>query len=242
MRGGEYRGETNISPGEGFSMQPDCAHCRISRGQMACRVPDGVGPASCPTTNQGAVGELARQRYQVPEIQEFARQASIQEAAGYANKTPGVPSSPKPRKTRIEEVCDFAARMGHRRLGLAFCAGLRAEAEVLSDIISSRGFEVLSIICKAGCVPKEHIGINDEHKIGAGGFEVMCNPILQAEALNDAGTEFNLMLGLCVGHDSLFFSHSRAPVTVVAVKDRVLGHNPLAALYTSGSYYSTLKK
>ena len=44
-------------------------------------------------------------------------------------------------------------------------------------------------------------------------------------------------MGLCVGHDSLFFRHSEAPVTVLAVKDRVLGHNPLAAVYLADGYY-----
>jgi uncharacterized metal-binding protein len=29
-------------------------------------------------------------------------------------------------------------------------------------------------------------------------------------------------------------------VTVLVAKDRVLGHNPVAALYTSHSYYSKL--
>ena len=46
-------------------------------------------------------------------------------------------------------------------------------------------------------------------------------------------------MGLCVGHDSLFFRHSEAPVTVLAVKDRVLGHNPLAAVYLADGYYHT---
>jgi uncharacterized metal-binding protein len=49
--------------------------------------------------------------------------------------------------------------------------------------------------------------------------------------------DFNLLLGLCVGHDSLFFRHASAPTTVLAVKDRVTGHNPLAAVYTCGTYY-----
>jgi uncharacterized metal-binding protein len=49
------------------------------------------------------------------------------------------------------------------------------------------------------------------------------------------------LIGLCVGHDSLFFKHSDAPVTVLVAKDRVLGHNPVAALYTSHSYYRRLK-
>jgi uncharacterized metal-binding protein len=51
------------------------------------------------------------------------------------------------------------------------------------------------------------------------------------------GTDLNVLMGLCVGHDSLFFRHSAAPVTVLAVKDRVLGHNPLAAVYQADGYY-----
>jgi len=46
---------------------------------------------------------------------------------------------------------------------------------------------------------------------------------------------------LCVGHDSLFFKHAEAPTTVLAVKDRVTGHNPLAAIYLSDSYYRKIK-
>jgi uncharacterized metal-binding protein len=48
------------------------------------------------------------------------------------------------------------------------------------------------------------------------------------------------VIGLCVGHDSLFFMHSKAPATVLVAKDRVLGHNPVAALYTTHSYYRRL--
>ena len=45
------------------------------------------------------------------------------------------------------------------------------------------------------------------------------------------------MFCLCVGHDTLFIKHSEAPVTYLIVKDRVLGHNPAAALYTAKFYY-----
>ena len=53
-------------------------------------------------------------------------------------------------------------------------------------------------------------------------------------------TDFNILVGLCVGHDSLFFKYSEALTTVLIAKDRVLGHNPAAALYTTGSYYARL--
>lgn len=68
----------------------------------------------------------------------------------------------------------------------------------------------------------------------------MCNPIAQAQLLNDCHTDFNIALGLCVGHDSLFFRYSQAPATVLAVKDKVLAHNPLGALYTADGYYRDL--
>ena len=66
--------------------------------------------------------------------------------------------------------------------------------------------------------------------------------MLQSRALilNEEKCDFNLMLGLCVGHDSLFLKYIEGPVTVVAVKDRLLGHAPLNALYSF--YYKFLKK
>jgi len=66
----------------------------------------------------------------------------------------------------------------------------------------------------------------------------MCNPVLQAMVVNEAKTDFNILLGLCVGHDSMYFKYADAPTTVLAVKDRVAGHNPLACINTSGNYYA----
>ena len=71
-------------------------------------------------------------------------------------------------------------------------------------------------------------------------YEAICNPILQAQLLNEQKTDLNVIVGLCVGHDSLFIKHSDAPVTTLITKDRVLGHNPAAALYTSNFYYQRL--
>jgi uncharacterized metal-binding protein len=70
----------------------------------------------------------------------------------------------------------------------------------------------------------------------------MCNPVFQAKLLNHEKTELNILLGLCVGHDSIFFKYAEAPTTVLAVKDRVTGHNPLAAIYLSDSYYQKIKQ
>ena len=54
---------------------------------------------------------------------------------------------------------------------------------------------------------------------------------------NRQKTEFNIALGLCVGHDSLFYKYSDALVTTLIAKDRVLAHNPAGALYCAGGYY-----
>jgi uncharacterized metal-binding protein len=56
--------------------------------------------------------------------------------------------------------------------------------------------------------------------------------------LNRAGTDFNVIVGLCVGHDSLFIKNSDALVTTLVAKDRVLGHNPAAALQFADGYMS----
>ncbi len=82
----------------------------------------------------------------------------------------------------------------------------------------------------------------NKDKIFRGTDESMCNPIFQAESLNEAKVDLNVLLGLCVGHDALFFQHSKIPTTVLAVKDRVTGHNPLAAIYNADSYYQKIKK
>jgi len=176
----------------------------------------------------------------VPEICEFAHQASVQEAEGYANRHQR-PYILQPTKTRIEEICEFAKKMGYRRLGLIFCIGFIKEAGIVDEIFKAHGFEVVSVVCKAGGTPKEKVGIEDEDKIFQGTDETMCNPIYQARLLNHEKTEFNVLLGLCVGHDSLFFKYAEAPNTVLAVKDRVTGHNPLAAIYLSQSYYQKVK-
>ena len=131
--------------------------------------------------------------------------------------------------------------MSFERLGLAFCIGLAKEAGIVEQILRDRGFEVVSVLCKAGRTSKNMIGITDDEKIYKGTDEAMCNPIFQAELLNHSKTEFNILLGLCVGHDSLFFKHAEAPTTVLAVKDRVTGHNPLAAIYLSDTYYRKIK-
>ncbi len=140
---------------------------------------------------------------------------------------------------RVEEIIKFARKMGMKKLGVATCVGLLRESRTLAKILRSHGFEVYGVACKVGAIPKTEVGIDKKcEEIGV----PMCNPIMQAKLLNEAETELNLVVGLCVGHDSLFYKYSEALATTVVTKDRVLGHNPAAALYTAESYYSKLMK
>jgi uncharacterized metal-binding protein len=215
----------------------NCTKCEIV--EKICQRKDGKGPAWCPTRKETATLKEALREYDAPEIKEFARAASVQEGACYAFRDVK-PYVMVPTKTRVEELIEFSKRMGYKKLGMAFCGGLTHEASILSEILERHGFEVVAASCKVGGIPKERIGVKDEEKIRIGEFEPMCNPITQAKILNRAKTDFNIMLGLCIGHDSLFLKYIEGLTTVFAVKDRVTGHNPMAALYTSHIYYERL--
>jgi uncharacterized metal-binding protein len=131
-------------------------------------------------------------------------------------------------KTRLDEIILFAKELGCRKVGLAFCIGLSEEAKIISEILS-RHFEVLSVCCKISGIDKKDFGL---HQISSENDEVMCNPAGQAELLNHAESELNIMCGLCVGHDAIFSKFSEAPVTTLIAKDRVLAHNPAGAIYS----------
>ncbi len=138
------------------------------------------------------------------------------------------------KMTRVEETMEFARNLGVEKLGLAFCLGLANEAARLNEIFTKNGFKVSSVCCKVCGIDKAKLGLvklyADKREV-----EATCNPVAQAEILNRDKTGLNVLLGLCVGHDALFVRHSAAPATTLVVKDRVLGHNPVAALYSN--YY-----
>jgi len=217
----------------------NCALCSFKISDRQCRNADGKSPEACPTENKKNLCEKALREYEKPDIYNFAQKASIQEGEGYGQKELGY-AHLIPIKPRILEIVEFAQKMGYSKLGLAFCMGLRKEAKIVEKLFLSKGFFMASVICKVGRTSKDQIGITDDQKVDIGSEETMCNPILQAMVLNDEETQLNILLGLCVGHDALFFKYAHAPCTVLAVKDRVLGHNPLVAIYNIDSYYRSL--
>lgn len=209
-------------------VDPSCAYCPTT--VRACRAGESEarGPGYCPSKVDPGTQTAARALYDDPETRRIAHESALVESEGYC------------KWTRVEEVVQFAKKMGYRKIGIANCISFVDHAYVLSGILESHGFEVVSVACKNGNIPKEELGIAEDEKIRPGQFEALCNPVAQAALLSAHGCEFNVVMGLCIGHDSLFFKYANAPTTVLVAKDRVLGHNPIAALNLADSYYSRL--
>ena len=201
-----------------------CADCAVHACEQESHE---TLPKNCPIRKQELM-EASVSVYEREEYHTFYLVSAAVEAEGYT------------RWPRLKETIEFAKRMGYRRLGLAFCAGLAAEAKIVAGVLRGNGFEVVSVICKSGSIPKERVGIPDEMKVEPGTYEPMCNPVGQAMLLNEQKTEFNIALGLCVGHDALFCRHSEALVTTLVAKDRAMGHNPCAAIYTADGYMAKM--
>ncbi len=132
---------------------------------------------------------------------------------------------------RVAEAMEFAHALGVKRIGLTFCVGLRKEALTLSRVLEGNGFQVVSACCKTGAVPKEKLGITRGEQVRPGKSEMICNSLAQAELLNRSAVQLAFILGQCAGHDSATLEHLDAPALFLIVKDRVLAHNTVAALY-----------
>jgi uncharacterized metal-binding protein len=204
---------------------PSCAYCPPT--VRACRHGESEtrGPGFCPSKVDADGVETAGSLYDDDFTRQVAHASALVESEGYC------------KWTRVEEVIQLAKRLGFTRIGIATCISFVDLARVLSAILESHGFEVASVACKNGGVAKESLGVRDDEKIRPGTYEAMCNPISQATLLNRAGCQLNVVLGLCVGHDSLFFRHSEGLATTLVAKDRVLAHNPVGALHLADTYF-----
>jgi uncharacterized metal-binding protein len=186
----------------GKSISPQCAQCESKE----CR--DGKDCFSKAGNH--------KQLYQDSDIAKLHRAASAIEARYYK------------KETRLGEVVLLAKQLQYQKVGLAFCIGLSEEAKIIAEILSKH-FKVVSVCCKVCGIDKKDF---DLQQISSQDYEVMCNPAGQAQLLNDAGTQLNVLCGLCVGHDAIFTKTSDAPVTTLIAKDRVLAHNPAGAIYS----------
>ncbi len=208
----------------GPSAQQDCTSCGINPCYTEGKPNERL--TGCPMNSKTEILDEAAKIYDEPSMRKLARASAKVEAGGNL------------KWTRIEDTIEFSHAMGYKKLGIACCIGLKREAAILESILKENGFSVVSAICKTGGVEKEKLGVEENERIHPGMFEAMCNPIAQAMLLDNAGSEFNIVFGLCVGHDSLFYKTSKAPVTTLVAKDRVLGHNPIVAIYNHQTYYN----
>ena len=198
-------------------------HSCVDCGTQNCKFKSRTYPEFCPTVNlKDEDLQWALERYDEGRNHDIMVARAEVEYQGYC------------QWTRVQEIMEFAHKIGAKKIGIANCIGLITEARTFARILRANGFEAYAVICKVAGKAKSSIGIPAKcEEIGA----AMCNPILQARLLNEAKTDLNVVIGLCVGHDSLFYKYSDAYVTTLVTKDRVTGNNPVAALYTAGSYY-----
>lgn len=196
-----------------------CVDC----GTQNCKFKTRTYPEFCLTTNLDQEDALwASERYEEDRNHDVMVASAEVEYEGYC------------QWTRVQEIMEFARKIGAKKIGIANCIGLINEARIFARILRANDFEPYAVICKVEGRAKTSMGIPEKcEQIGP----AMCNPILQARLLNKAGTDLNVVMGLCVGHDSLFYRYSEAYVTTLITKDRVTGNNPAASLYTAGSYY-----
>ena len=218
-----------------------CSAIQAKGGVTNCTGGGAAGgpprPRICPTgTQPEPIGIALDQLRGDGADARMARVSARVEGLGYERSG----GKAQARWTRLEDTMAFARLMGYRKIGIATCVGLLEETNRLVQILEAQGFEPSSVCCKAGSTDKTELGVADGDKIRPGQFEAACNPIAQARICNELGTDLNLIVGLCVGHDALFNKHSAAPVTTLVVKDRVTGHNPAAPLY-GGHYYRRLR-
>jgi uncharacterized metal-binding protein len=230
--------ETSVSCAKCSSVWQKCGTTNCWSGDPATAPPR---PGNCPTVAYDDVVQNS--------LAEYRSDSEDAKIAFVAARVEGLCYQPVPgsdainaRWTRVEDTIAFAKLMGYKKIGMATCIGLLDETERLSKILTAQGFEPVSVCCKAGSIDKLELGLAESDKVRPGTFEPACNPIAQAEICNRMGTDMNIIVGLCVGHDMLFNKHSKAPVTTLIVKDRVTGHNPVAVLYGQNFYYKRLQK
>ncbi len=211
---------------------PQCAKCVDRKCYTEGWTRDQL-PEFCPMKHMQNVIDEARTKYNDPEELRLFKNSTVNEQRAYMMVRGRVIAV----RPRVLEIIKFCEMMEWKKLGVAFCVGLGNEAKRVVDIFESAGLDVYSVCCKCGSVDKTDWGIASEDKISAirgkpESFETGCNPIAQADVLNAAGTDVNVIVGLCIGHDIQFTKFAEAPVSTLIVKDRVTGHNPFASLYS----------
>jgi uncharacterized metal-binding protein len=189
-----------------------CHQCKDN--ECLAMYPHGI-PQYCQARRFLGLIEESKQQYLEPDTEK------LHLAAAKVLKRGGVDWS------RVQQCIEFARELSAKKVGLAICVGLIREGREFARFLDRAGFQVISVACMVGGLKAQETGIPEEWVNPLG---ISCNPIVQAEIMNQEGTELNFIYGLCVGHDTIFIKRSEAPVTYVVVKDMVTGNNPAAVL------------
>ena len=143
-----------------------------------------------------------------------------------------ISAEPERRLCRLAELVYFCLELDYRKVGVAYCTELAEPAEILTSVLR-RFFEVVPVCCRVCSGARSKGTPHDARPAGLPEPTGLTgNPLLQAAVLNDAGTDLNVLVGLCIGCDCLFTGASDAPVTTLFVKDRSLANNPIGAAYS----------
>ena len=110
--------------------------------------------------------------------------------------------------------------MGYKKIGIAFCKGLRPYGTKIDEELS-KDFETYSVCCNMRGINKSDAKVQ---QMNPEAEEPACNPLGQATALNDKDVDIVVKCGFCLGHDILFSKTVKAPCTTIIVKDRKLRH------------------
>jgi uncharacterized metal-binding protein len=125
--------------------------------------------------------------------------------------------------SRFQEVIEFCTLQGYKKIGLAYCFGLESLALDIREKMAASGLSLVPARCSMGGVGERDIDPDKTKDV------VSCNPAGQALFLNE-NADFVIEVGLCLGHDVIFHQELSVPFTVLLVKDRVYGHNPLKGI------------
>ena len=197
---------------DAVSQEYGCRHCATAGAAKGDR---SRMPRTCPTLTHPPLAR-GTGAYGAPERQELMRAADETAFAEDGRL-----------RSRVEELAHFARRRGMRKIGVAFCVSMRAEAQRLADKLEAEGLDTALVCCRVGAVDAAEVGLP---KTDPERFTATCNPVAQARLLDEAQVELVAAVGLCLGHDLVLQEESVAPVTTLVVKDRVHDHHPIAAL------------
>ena len=112
---------------EAVKIQPTCVDC----GTQNCKFKVRTYPEFCPTTNLKEEDlQWALERYEEGRNHDIMVASAEVEYEGYC------------QWTRVQEIMEFAKKIGAKKIGIANCIGLINEARIFAKILRANGFEI----------------------------------------------------------------------------------------------------